>query len=287
MNCLLFGASGLIGTHLMPLLQKKHTVVTVGRRETGAYMIDLEREWGADALPSRIDSVVYLAQSEKFRDFPESAESVFRVNALSLLRAFDYARRAGARTFVYASSGGVYGSSPEVCDEDAPVCPHGELGFYLGTKMCGEIIAENYTPYMNVVVLRPFFVYGPGQRKDMLIPRLVERVRNGQPIQLAGEDGLHINPTYVEDAARAIQQALTVDTSCKVNIGGPEILSLRRIGEHIGEALGKEVRFERTDGAPARIVGSIEKMSRMLWRPRVSFAEGIKRYVDSLCERDD
>lgn len=287
MNCILFGASGLIGTHLMPFLQKKYTVETIGRHNTNSYSLDLEREWSITTLPSRIDSVVYLAQSEKFRDFPESAESVFRVNTLSLLRAFDYARRAGARTFVYASSGGVYGSSPEVCDEDAPACPHGELGFYLGTKMCGEIIAENYTPYMNVVVLRPFFVYGPGQRKDMLIPRLVERVRNGQPIQLAGEDGLHINPTYVEDAARAIQQALTVDTSCKVNIGGPEILSLRRIGEHIGEALGKEVRFERTDGAPARIVGSIEKMSRMLWQPRVSFAEGIKRYVDSLCRRDN
>lgn len=282
MSCLLFGASGLIGTHLLTILEETNTIHTAGRRNNSTITIDLESEWDADDLPDRIDSVVYLAQSEKFRDFPESAESVFRVNTLSLLRAFDYARRAGARTFVYASTGGVYGKSDEPCDEESSLCPSGELGYYAATKMCGEIIAENYTPYMNVVVLRPFFVYGPGQRKDMLIPRLVERVRNGQPIQLAGEDGLHINPTYVEDAARAIQQALTVDTSCKVNIGGPEILSLRRIGEHIGEALGREVRFERTDGAPARIVGSIEKMSRLLWRPRISFAQGIKMYIDSL-----
>lgn len=282
MNYLLFGASGLIGTHLLPILEETNTVHTVGRRNNSTINVDLESEWNADDLPDRIDSVIYLAQSEKFRDFPESAESVFCVNTLSLLRAFDYARRAGVRTFVYTSTGGVYGKSDEPFDEKCSLSPLGELGYYAATKMCGEIVAENYTPYMNVVVLRPFFVYGPGQRKDMLIPRLVERVRNGQSIQLAGEDGLHINPTYVEDAVRAIQQALSVNTSCKVNIGGPEVLSLRRIGEHIGEALGKEVRFEQTDGVPARIVGSIEKMSRLLWRPRVSFSQGIKMYIDSL-----
>ncbi|WP_034265675.1 NAD-dependent epimerase/dehydratase family protein [Aminiphilus circumscriptus] len=287
MNCLLFGASGLIGTHLMPLLQATYTVVTIGRRKTNTYSADLEREWTSDPLPGRIDSVVYLAQSEKFREFPEFTESVFRVNTLSLLKALDYARRAGARTFVYTSSGGVYGNSAEVCHEDAPVCPHGELGFYLGTKMCGEILVENYTSYMNVVVLRPFFVYGPGQRKNMLIPRLVERVRNGQPIQLVGEDGLHINPTYVEDAAHAILKALTLEMSCKVNIAGPEILSMRQIGEHIGQALGKETLFEQTVGTPSKIVGSIEKMSKILWRPQISFAEGVKRYVKSLCRRGD
>lgn len=266
----------------MPLLKEKYTVITVGRRNTDDYIMDLECEWSINALPERVDSVVYLAQSEKFRSFPESAESVFRVNTLSLLKALDYARRAGAQMFVYVSSGGVYGNSSVVCDEDAPICPHGELGFYLGTKMYGEILAENYTSYMNVVVLRPFFVYGPGQRKDMLIPRLVERVRNGQPIQLAGEGGLHINPTYVEDAAQAIRKALTLETSCKINIGGPEVLSMREIGEHIGKALNKEVSFEQVPGIAGRIVGSIEKMSRLLWQPQVYFVDGIKKYVDSL-----
>ncbi len=287
MNCLLFGASGLIGTHLMPMLQENNNVVTVGRGDKSSCVIDLGWEWAANALPAHIDSVVYLAQSEKFRDFPEAAESIFRVNTLSLLKAFDYARRAGARTFVYASSGGVYGKSSGVCAEEAAVCPHGELGFYLGTKMCGEIIAENYTPYMNVIVLRPFFVYGPGQRRDMLIPRLVECVREGRSIQIVGDDGLQINPTYVEDAVRAILRALSLDMSSKINIGGPEILSMRQIGEQIGQALGKEALFEKNPGTPESIVGSIDKMSRLLWQPKVAFAEGIRKYVDKLHHEGD
>ncbi len=215
MKILILGASGLIGRHLIPLLIRDHNVIIPQRQfsKLNDIVIDLEDNWSVHVLPKQIDSVIYLAQSEKFRNFPEFAESVFRVNTLSLLKALDYARCAGARTFVYASSGGIYGNSTQVCDEDTPIGSGGELGFYLGTKLCGEIIAENYIPYMNVIILRPFFVYGPGQRKDMLIPRLVERVRNGQPIQLIGEDGLQINPTYVEDAALAIRQALSLETA--------------------------------------------------------------------------
>ena len=287
MKCLLFGASGLMGSHLIPLLEGKYQIISVKRhhvKNDGTCSIDLEKEWSSIDLPESIDSVVYLAQSEKFRSFPESAKSIFRVNTLSLLKALNYARCAGARTFVYASSGGVYDNTMNVCEEEAPLKPHGELGFYLGTKMCGEIIAENYASFMNIIILRPFFVYGPGQRKDMLIPRLVNRVKNKQPIQLVGEDGLEINPTYVEDAVRAIYNALNLNMSCKVNIGGPEVLSMRNIGEIIGHTIGKKVLFEASDGAPSRIVGSIEKMSQFLWKPQITFAEGIKRYVEYIDE---
>ena len=57
---------------------------------------------------------------------------------------------------------------------------------------------------------------------------------------------------------------------------------MRRISELIGQALGKEVFFEQKPGTPGKIIGSIEKMSRLLWRPRITFAEGVKQYIDSL-----
>jgi len=281
MNCLIFGATGLIGKHLTFLLQETNCVVTIGREKSDTVFADLEVDWTFKELPDNIDEVVYLAQSQNFRNFPEAAEQIFRVNALSLLKALDYARNAGAKTFVYASSGGVYGNTGQVYEEETPIGPRGELGFYLGTKMCGEIIAESYTPFMNVITLRPFFVYGPGQRKDMLIPRLIERVRNDLPIQLIGENGTQINPTYVDDAVQAIIHALAIEKSCTVNIGGPEVLTIRQIGECIGQVLRKEVNFEQEDGTPDKIVGSVEKMSELLWRPRICFEEGIKRYINS------
>ena len=66
---------------------------------------------------------------------------------------------------------------------------------------------EAYQGEFVVVILRFFFVYGPGQSNEMLIPRLVKSVREGQPIALDGLDGLRINPVYVEDAVRAVVSA--------------------------------------------------------------------------------
>jgi len=279
---MVFGSSGLVGRQLIPLLQEKYTVLTVGRQSGNSWIINLENEWSSDTFPNRIDSVIYLAQSEKFHDFPQFAESIFRVNTLSLLKALDYARRAGAQIFVYTSTGGVYAKSDEPLKEETDLSLSGELRYYVSTKICGEILAENYNSFMNVVILRPFFIYGPGQRKEMLIPRLVERVRNGQPIQLIGENGLYINPIYVDDAAYAIRQALTLDKSYKINIAGSEILSIRQIGELIGQALGKDVIFEQKSGTSDQIIGSIEKMCQLLWRPRITFAEGLQRYINSI-----
>ncbi len=282
MRCLVFGATGLIGSHLIPLISKEYTVLTVGVHKNNTYQIDLGKEWKADLFPERIDNIIYLAQSLKFRDFPNAAEEIFWVNNLSLLKALDYARRARARSFIYTSSGGVYEKSNEVYEENAPLNPQGSLGFYIGTKMCGEIIANNYTPFMNIVVLRPFIVYGPGQRKEMLIPRLVERVNNGLPIHLVGKEGVKINPTFVEDAAQAVKQAMELKESRTINVGGPEILSMRQIGEQIGQALGKSALFEEKEGSEEIMAGCIQLMSEKLWTPLINFSKGIKLYVDSL-----
>ena len=231
-------------------------------------------------LPSRVDSVIHLAQSEHFREFPERAEDVFQVNTVSALRLLDYARRAGARHFIMASSGGIYGYGEQEFSEEIEITSHGDLGFYLGTKLCAEIIAENYTPFMNIIVLRFFFVYGLGQRRSMLIPRLVQSVIDGRPILLQGQDGIRINPTNVADAVAAIHQTLQVDGSHKINVGGPEVLSLRQISEIIGDVVGKEPQFEVHPGAePRHLVGDIRKMTRLLQPPEITFRHGIETYI--------
>ena len=50
---------------------------------------------------------------QRYQDFPEGAEDIFEVNVHSTFRLLEYARGAGASVFVLASTGGVYGLSPE------------------------------------------------------------------------------------------------------------------------------------------------------------------------------
>ncbi|TND06508.1 MAG: NAD dependent epimerase/dehydratase family protein, partial [Bacteroidetes bacterium] len=229
--CLVTGGNGLIGGELLGLLSDRYDVhaavrtVPAGVHSVVRYFpFDLAAPWNVNALPAKADIVIHLAQSEKFREFPEKAEEVFQVNTQSTLHLLDYARKTGVRKFIYASSGGIYGSSNSGFTEDAQVLSASELGFYLGTKLCSEILVENYTKFFDVDIVRFFFVYGPRQRRSMLIPRLVDNVREGRPIGLVGKDGIRINPIHVSDAASVLARCIELPGSQKINIGGSEVL---------------------------------------------------------------
>lgn len=282
---LIAGASGLVGSHLVPLFGRDDEVHVIARDGSeGAFpdnvrvhRIDLGAAFDTAALPGELDAVVYLAQSENFRDFPDRAPDVFEVNVASLMRLLDHARRAGSKNLVYASSGGVYGSAAEPVDETVTVPAIGSLGFYLATKLCGEILCETYAPHMNVAVLRLFFVYGRGQRRSMLVPRLIDNIRSGIPIVLQGEDGIRFNPIHATDAAAACKAALGLDGLNLINVAGPETISLRALCELIGDQVGKAPQLEvRPGGSDGNLVADTTVMTSLLVPPRARLADHLR-----------
>jgi UDP-glucose 4-epimerase len=284
------GSTGLIGAHLVRALQSSHTVYSVARQpapsvnDSGRVIpvsLNLATSWSSDALPpGPMDAVIHLAQSEHFRDFPNSALPVFEVNTMTTLKLLDYAHRVGAKTFIYASSGGIYDTGAEPCSEAARIFLDRDLGFYINTKLCSEMLVKSYAAHLTVIILRFFFVYGPGQRSSMLVPRLVESVAQGRPMTLQGEQGLQINPTHVSDAVHSIQQALGLTESHIINIGGPNVLSLREIGNVIGRHLNRPPQFTCEPHATSQdLVGDIQKMTDLLGPPQMTFDAGIQQYI--------
>jgi UDP-glucose 4-epimerase len=282
---LITGATGLIGHHLLQSFDPAATVYALSRRGTvpGATYtlpIDLGQPWSTEALPDGVDVIVHLAQSNHYRDFPLRTEDVFSVNTVSTVKLLDYARATGVKQFVLASSGGVYGNGANSFSEGEAITVKGELGFYIGTRMCSELLSECYSAFMNVVCLRFFFVYGPAQRQHMLIPRLIDSVRTERVIKLRGKSGLSINPVYVADAVSAVRSAMSLQESHKLNVAGPEVMSLRRMAEIIGVAIGKSPVFEvEPASAPQDLIADIAKMSAFLGAPTTRFEDGLRRYL--------
>jgi len=280
--CVVAGATGLIGSALIPALLSDFEIHGVTRRPPGIsgvtwHTMDLSTPCDLTSLPPQADVVVYLAQSEFFREFPHHCLDVYEVNTVNLLRFLDYARRSGVRHFVLASSGGVYGAGDFQMSEKLVIPARGNLGFYLTTKLCSEIVAQNFCEFFSVVILRFFFVYGPGQRQSMLIPRLIMCVRNNEPIHLQGQEGIRINPIHVSDAVAAILRALDLKTSDTINVGGADVLSMRAIGQQIGKALERQPIFRVNESeTPHHLSGDISKMCELLGPPYVSFADGLK-----------
>ena len=109
----------------------------------------------------------------------------------------------------------------------------------------------------------------------MLVPRLVRSVREGLPIRVAGSAGFRFTPTHVSDAVRAVQAALRLDGRHVINVGGPEVLTLRAACEAIAAELGVAPVFEETNDEPADLVPDLALMSELLGSPKVGFAAGV------------
>ena len=290
MRLLVTGAAGLIGRHLVGVLRMHHQVHALYRPgasgdEAGVQRIaaDLTDRRFVDALPAGVDGVVHLAQSRRFREFPEEARDVFGVNVESTALLLDWAARTGVRRFVLASSGGIYGHGRDPFTEAHPVGAAGRLGYYLASKHSAELLSESYVDHMTVTTLRLFFVYGPGQRSDMFIPRLIRSVAEGRSIALGSEEGLRTNPVHVADAVSAVRRALDLEHSHRINVGGPDVLSLRQIAETIGAKLGRTPRYSIDSAAvPRGLIADTGKMRRLLAAPSIGFADGCEDVIRDL-----
>ncbi|HEV7565363.1 MAG TPA: NAD(P)-dependent oxidoreductase [Microbacteriaceae bacterium] len=284
MKILVTGAGGFIGRHLVSSLRENHDVIAIAREPTGMdgvqeLQIDLAQPVDLTALPARIDAVIHLAQSRRYRDFPDGADDVFAVNVDSTLQLLEYARRAGAQTFLFASTGGVYGYGYEKLSETDPVDP---LNFYLSSKYAAELLIANYRRFFSTIVFRFFFVYGPGQA-GMLVPTLVNRVLADETVSIDGNPGIRINPIYVGDAVRTFEPALALGQSGLFNIAGDEEVTLTDLVQIIGEITGRTPRIEHNDvTADGDLVGDNRQMKDALGiRPEMLLREGLARIADS------
>lgn len=278
----LTGYGGLLGKAVLAeLVARGDDVVCFGRRAPSSggratyIAADLaDREFVA-RLPARADAVIHLAQADNYSRFPECAAEVFRVNVAAVSELLDWGSRAGIRHFIHASSGGVYGGGPDPIAEAHPLDCKGPIEHYLTTKRVAELLGETYASKFTVAALRYFFIYGAGQKASMLMPRLIASVKAGQPLKLAGQHGLKLNPIHASDAARATVAALGLASSGTINVGGPEVLTLRQIGEAIGAATGRRPQFELDPREPRHLIADISRMREQLAPPTVRFANGI------------
>jgi UDP-glucose 4-epimerase len=290
-SVLVTGANGLLGNTLCRMLVENgikvygivHSEPATKTPGVDYMLIDLESDWTFSQLPQKVDAIVHLAQSAHFREFPEKAMSVFQVNIASTAKLLDYGRAIGIKSFVFASSGGVYGFGNEAFHENSAITTPGMLGYYLGSKLAGEVLAQSYSNVFSVNVLRFFFIYGPHQKKGMLIPRLMDSILSRRPITLQGKEGIRINPIHVEDAAQATLQSILREDSAVYNISGPEILTLKALARQMGDYLGIEPEFEFQTAEAKDLIGDNSSMKKYLHVPTRVLADHLDEVKKLVC----
>ena len=313
MKILVTGAAGFIGSSLTDrLLADAHTVVgldnfdpfyprEVKERNIAAArlnprftLIEADIRSGA-ALESslsgrtRFDAIVHLAAKAGVRPSIEDPVGYQETNVKGTQNMLEYARKAGVKQFVFASSSSVYGVNPRVPwrEEDAVLMP---ISPYASTKVSGELLGHVYSHLYGIrfIGLRFFTVYGPRQRPDLAIHKFAKLMLAGKPLPFFGDGSTRRDYTYIDDIVQGIVGAIgyTATPYEVVNLGNNRTVSLNELIAGLEQALGRKAVLNRQPEQPGDVPqtwASVEKASRLFgYGPKTTVNQGLGNFASWL-----
>lgn len=297
---LVTGANGFVGGHLQAhLAQRSHgdwSLLPSGR-------FDLLQPESLDSTLQQNcpDAVIHLAGQtfvpEAFRD-PAHTLQVNLLGTLNLLQALK--RRGFNGTFLYVSSGDVYG---QVAEADLPVvetlAPH-PRNPYAVSKVSAELLCQqwSYTEPWRIMVARPFNHIGAGQGDSFVIANMARqlvRARLGlQPPRLeVGDIDVTRDFLDVQDVIHAYLLLLQKGRNGEVyNVCSGRERKVRDLINEMAELAGVDVELlqdpaRMRKAEQRRVVGSSEKLQKETgWTPGVNITETLRRVLSDWEERE-
>jgi UDP-glucuronate 4-epimerase len=239
---------------------------------------------GGGSAGGLFDAVINLAARAGVRQSVRDPWVYVATNVTGTLNLLEFCRESGVGKFVLASTSSLYGArNPRPFREDADT--DGPLSPYAASKKAAEAMcyAYHYLYDLDVTVFRYFTVYGPAGRPDMSIFRFVQWISKGQPVTVYGDGQQSRDFTHVDDIARGTVAGLRPLGYEVINLGSDEPVVLMDAVRQIEEITGRQAKLEFLPRHRADVLATwadISKAERLLvWRPRLSFREGLEGAV--------
>lgn len=224
------------------------------------------------------DAVIHLAGLPGVRT-RRPASVLHQANVLLTERLVRAARASGVR-FVLVSSSSVYGNARELpTPEHAPPAP---LNAYAASKVAAERVVREHGD--DAVVVRPFTVYGPGQRPEMAFARWIDCLETGRPLPWHAAPGTARDFTYVDDAVEGILLALQRGRAGEAyNLSGWRCVKLRGALAALEAAFGRSAALATTrgSGAEARVTQGCGRKAaaELRYEPRTHLLTGLRQQL--------
>lgn len=310
------GANGFVGRSLCAALHEAgHDVIALVRRSGNCDPCWTERLICDDNFTSLAagkpefgpcDAFVHLAaRVHVMRDREADPLPLYRAaNVDGAINAARAALRAGARRFIFVSSikalgEGEPGRPWRENDQPAPIDPYGI------SKREAELALADFgrANGMEIVVVRPPLVYGPGVRANFLA--LMKAVSKGVPLPLGAVEARR-SMVYVGNLADAIRllATSTVPLDGIFHVTDGDDLSVADMIRAIADALGRPARLVpvpvawllgagkllRQTARIERLTGPLRMESVRLreelgWTPPWTVSQGLAETVRSLIEQ--
>ena len=284
---LVTGASGFVGRPAVEaLLARGFEVHTIGRRMSGlpggvtAHAADMLDPAGIDGLIGEIrpGHLLHLAWDVTPGRYARAAENPDWVAAsLRLYRAF--ARSGGSRVVV-AGTCMEYDWSFDLLDEAATPVRPGTLYGTAKDALHRMLAAAAALDGISLAWGRLFFMYGPHEASNRLVPDVVQALLRGEPA-LCGPGTAERDFMHVADAGSALAATLDGAHAGPVNIASGECVPIRTVVYTLAELIGRPdlvrlgARSAPKDEPPRLAAGVAVLRERIGFRPRFALADGL------------
>lgn len=300
MRILLTGAGGFLGARVASLaVADGHHVLGIGRssrpirlgelRKQSKFSYQIMSAGDAEALVARARTfqpavVLHLASPGAGRAEPLPPADLMRAHFDAALGVAAAAAETSAAV-VWVGCASEYAPSDVPVSEAHPAEPASAFG--AAKSLAFRAFQRLALGKLRALALRPFFIYGPGDRDDRFT-RMALRAALGRGPNQLGEGQLVRDRVFVDDVARAVLQAAEVarlqpSTQLPVvNLGTGRASSQAAYARAIAQVV-KAPDFvpgfgagSPADADPPYLVAKVEAAERLLgWRATTALEDGL------------
>lgn len=293
MRILVTGGTGFTGSHLVRhLLDKGHSVMALDNQR-GLFADELEDKGAKIVLGSvadqelvrrsveGVDVIHHLAAA--FRDVTAPKEVYWDVNVEGTRYVLEAAQEHGVSKVVYCSTQGVHGhvDNPPG-NEDTPIEPEDYYQYtkWEGERVCKEFIARG----MDITIIRPTAIYGPGDPGRFLI---LFRLAQKRRFLMFGDGETTYHPVYIDNLVDLFDLAANHPAARgQTYIGADEhYYTLNDLVRAVGRSLGKEVKIIHLPFRPLWLAAVVVefafkpfKIAPPLFRRRVDWFRQVRAF---------
>ena len=307
MKCLVTGADGFIGSHLVEILAARGDEVKAlsvyNSFNNWGWLEDIDLSKNIEVISGDIrdpffceeivkdvDIVYHLAALIAIPYSYLAPDSYVETNIQGTVNICQAVRKNNVKRLIHTSTSEVYGSARYVpIDEDHPLQPQSP---YSASKIGADAMAMSFFNSFDLplTIARPFNTYGPRQSARAVIPTIITQIASGADQIKLGDTTPTRDFNYVKDTCRGF--ILLADCQDAVgeivNIGSNSEVSISDTLELIKNIMQSDVEFV-TD--PQRIRPESSEVNR-LWcdnskiksltgfEPNVNIEEGLRKTIE-------
>ena len=283
---LITGATGFIGTHLIPQLIKNHKVVGISKNKIKSSKnfissnVDITNK--NLKIKNKYTDIIHMAAHSDVTYCNLNPTKCYELNVKSTQKMLEIARKNDSN-FIFLSSSHVYGNPIKQPIVEDSVC--NPSTHYASSKKMSEILCETYakTYGLDIQVARLFSVYGPKSPKSNLIFNIINQIINNSKIIL-GNTYPKRDFIFISDVIMGLTKIL--NSTKKVfqvyNLGSGKSVSVENIVKNCLTISNKKLKTisskeKRRKNEIINIQANISKMEKEFnWKAEISLKKGLQ-----------